>query len=485
MAELSSTSVKLVEVCRVAPQPQPDVAEFSLPQTFFDLLWLRFPHFHRLFFYEILASSASADTKPFFDSLLFQKLKASLSVTLQHFLPLAGNIIWPQDSHKPVLSYVQGDAVSLTTAHSDADFHRLSSNDFNIEAKEYHPLVPQLAISREKAAVMAFQITLFTNSSGFSIGISMHHAALDGKTLFMFLKSWAHLCKHEPDTLLPDQLKPFYDRRVFIQDPAGLELEAIYLNQFLNMDQRPNNRSLMVATRYKSLALPDSIRGTFEFTSTKIEALRQSVMIKKHQQYHQSVLNLSTFCLTCAYTWVCLVKAEEEEEEEEEEIKDDQILMVLSVDCRSRLDPPIPATYFGNCITGHGAFAERKGLLGEDGFFVAVNAISEAIKGLNNGVLNGAENLVSSLYLSESDLQATTDHSRVFTTAGSHQFKMYDTDFGWGRPKSTEVVPIGRRGAITFSDGKNGGGAVDIGLVLKKHHMEVFASLFPKGLQNL
>ncbi|PQQ13385.1 phenolic glucoside malonyltransferase 1-like [Prunus yedoensis var. nudiflora] len=455
MAELSSTSVKLVEVCRVAPQPQPDVAEFSLPLTFFDLLWLRFPHFHRLFFYEILASSASADTKPFFDSLLFQKLKASLSVTLQHFLPLAGNITWPQDSHKPVLSYVQGDAVSLTTAQSDADLHRLSSNDFNIEAKEYHPLVPQLAISHEKAAVMAFQITLFPNSSGFSIGISMHHAALDGKTLFMFLKSWAHLCKHEPDTLLPDQLKPFYDRRVFIQDPAGLELEAIYLNQFLNMDQRANNRSLMVATRYKSVALPDSIQGTFEFTSTKIEALRQSVMIKKQQQYPSIcsifVNVLSNMCLHMG------------------------LLSQSRTRRRRRRNKRRPNTY------------EKERTLGEDGFFVAVNAISEAIKGLDNGVLNGAENLVSSLYLSESDLRATTDHSRVFTTAGSHQFKIYDTDFGWGRPKSTEVVPIGRRGAIaiTFSDGKNGGGAVDISLVLKRHHMEVFASLFPKGLENL
>lgn len=85
MAELSSTSVKLVEVCRVAPKPQPDVVEFSLPLTFFDLLWLRFPQFHRLFFYEILASSASAATKPFFDSLLFQKLKASLSVILTFY----------------------------------------------------------------------------------------------------------------------------------------------------------------------------------------------------------------------------------------------------------------------------------------------------------------------------------------------------------------------------------------------------------------
>nr|XP_028953751.1 phenolic glucoside malonyltransferase 2-like [Malus domestica] len=508
-------AVKVIQVCRVAPQPGSSAASAiptqggkqtydgdtavseaifqvnhalpaqdysSLPLTFIDLLWLRYPPFHRLFFYNILPFSSPADTLLFFHSIIIPKLKTSLSLTLQHFLPLAGNITWPENSPKPTLNYVKGDTVSLTVAESDADFHHLSSNDFNIDAKEYHPLVPQLENSHEKAAVMAFQITVFPNSGGFSIGISMHHAVVDGKTLFMFLKSWTHICRHvhqSDDVVLPDQLKPFYDRRG-MKDPIFLQLEEIYLNQFLNMDRQQNNRSLMVAARYKSLVISNSTRGNFEFTSAKIQALRKWIMARKQQEGHDRSVHLSTFSLTCAYSWICLLKAEQEEQDE---VKGDKIIpMVINVDCRSRLTPPLPANYFGNCVTARLALAERKGLLGEDGLIVAVNAISEAIKGLDDGsLMNGAENLVSSLYPSDEQTSSGAGHRRFFTTAGSHRFDMYDTDFGWGRPRSTEVVRMHTVGTITFADGKNGGGAVDIGLVLKKHHMEAFASLFAKG----
>ncbi|PQQ13386.1 phenolic glucoside malonyltransferase 2 [Prunus yedoensis var. nudiflora] len=124
------SSIKVVEVCWVAPKPSsPDSAspdDQSLPLTFFDLLWLRFPPIQRVFFYEI----SSFNTPLFFDSIL-PKLKASLSLTLQHFLPLAGNLTWPQDSQKPFLSYVKGDTLSLTIAESDADFyHLVSTNNF-------------------------------------------------------------------------------------------------------------------------------------------------------------------------------------------------------------------------------------------------------------------------------------------------------------------------------------------------------------------
>ncbi|CAL9018584.1 unnamed protein product [Prunus brigantina] len=120
-------------------------------QTFFDLFWLRFPPFQLIFFYELPPSSHS--TPLFFDSIL-PKLKASLSLTLQHFLPLAGSLTWPQTSHKPLLNYVQGDAVSLTIAHYSNDhradyFDHLSSCNEFVEAIKYHPLVPKLAISHE------------------------------------------------------------------------------------------------------------------------------------------------------------------------------------------------------------------------------------------------------------------------------------------------------------------------------------------------
>ncbi|CAN6708536.1 unnamed protein product [Malus baccata var. baccata] len=250
----------------------------------------------------------------------------------------------------------------------------------------------------------------------------MHHAVVDGKTLFMFLKSWTHICKHvhkSDDIVLPDQLKPFYDRRV----------------------------------------ISNSTRGNFEFTSAKIQALRKWVRTRKQQEGDDGSVHLSTFSLTCAYTWVCLLKAEKEEQEE---VNGDEIIpMAFSVDCRKRL-------------------------LGEDGLVVAVNAISEAITGLDGATLtNGAENLVSKFYPSDEQTGSGAGHRRVFTTAGSHRFDMYDTDFGWGRPRSTEVVRIHTIGIITFADGKNGGGAVDIGLVLKKHHMEAFVSLFAKGLETL
>ncbi|KAB2610387.1 phenolic glucoside malonyltransferase 2-like [Pyrus ussuriensis x Pyrus communis] len=461
MADLNS--VKVVEVCKVAPRPStPDSSAIpeSLPLTLFDLLWLRFAPVQRLFFYEI-NNPNSSDTN-FTHSTLIPKLKTSLSLTLQQFLPLAGNVIWPKESPKPILRYVRGDGVFLTIAESDNDFHHIvSSNSFNIEAKEYHPLIPQMPVSHEKAAAIALQITIFPNR-GFCIGTSMHHAILDGKTSTMFVKTWAHICKHEDSNLLPEQLKPFFDRSV-IKDPANLE--EIYANQFRNMD-RPDNRM-----RTDPVS-PDLIRGTFQVTRTNLEALRQMVTAKKEQQEQYQSVHLSTFSLTCAYAWVCLVKVEE--------MKAGVSLFVFSVDCRSRFDPPLPANYFGNCLTGRKAVAETNGLLGEDGLIVAVSAISEAIKSLDEGVLKGAENRVSGLYSGVRGKDRTK-----FSVAGSHQFKIYGTDFGWGRPRKTDVVSIDRTEAISLADSKNCGGGVEIGLVLKKHHMDVFASLFAKGLESL
>ncbi|ONI19008.1 hypothetical protein PRUPE_3G252900 [Prunus persica] len=373
-----------------------------LLNSFFDLFWLRFPPFQRIFFYELPPSSAP--TPLFFDSIL-PKLTASLSLTIQHFLPLAGSLTWPQTSHKPILNYVQGDAVSLTIAH-DSDDHRadyfdhLSSCNEFVEAIKYHPLVPKLAMSHEKAAAMALQITLFP-SRGFSIGTCMHHAILDGKSSNHGLTS----------------LKPFYGK--VITDPAGLE--SIYLNHFLNLD-RPENRTLISNNNNNNIN-----RFTF-------------------QRF-----------LSRAYAWVCLAKSKAME------IRSEKIAMIFSIDCMSRLDPPLPASHFGNCIAGGRVVAETKGLLGENGLVLAVNAIREAIKGLDNKGQRIGYFILTSV-------------------AGSNRFQIYDTDFGWGKPRRTEVVSIDKTGAISLSDSKNGGGGVEIGLVLKKQYMDAFAALFAQGL---
>ncbi|XP_050379970.1 phenolic glucoside malonyltransferase 2-like [Argentina anserina] len=441
-------SVKIVEVCRVTPQRAPSISAAPenqhLPLTFFDLLWLRFIPVERLYFYKT----------SFTDSVL-PKLKTSLSLTLQHFTPLAGNLTWPKESIKPVLSYVQGDAVSLTVAESDADFDHLSTSDF-LASQDLSPLVPQLNVSHDQAAAMALQITVFPKR-GFSIGTVMHHSVLDGKTSTSFVKAWALICKHEEAQVLPSSLTPFYDRRV-VKDPAGLG--ELYSLQQQHKDGRTDDRSLSNGSIGKAPKAPeDLVRGSFEFTSAFIQRLRAHVT----KTAFDSSLHLSTFSLVCAYTWVCMVKAEE--------IKGEKTVLIFGVDSRSRLDPPIPATYFGNCVVGRVTVAETKGLLGRDGFVVAVRAIAEAVRSLEKGVLNGAENWVSKFL----DFSV---YDRIYSIAGSHRFEIYDTDFGWGKPKRYEVIFIDKTRAISLSDCKNGCGGVEVGLVLKKECMKAFDSLF-------
>ncbi|GMY24826.1 phenolic glucoside malonyltransferase 1-like [Fagus crenata] len=413
----SHNSVKILEVCPMTPLPSSldSATTTSLPLTFFDILWLRFP-------------------------------SHSLSVTLQYFLPLAGMLTWPQDSHKPIINYKEGDAVSLTIAESSANnFYHLSSNNF-VEAVEYHPFVPDLAISHEQAPVLALQVTTFSNC-GLCIGITTHHAVLDGKSSTMFMKSWAHLCKNALSSSLVPDLTPSFDRMV-IKDLS--RLETIYLNQWFGIKNTP----------------PDVVRGTFELTRTNLEKLRQLItnMLEEKNEQQQLVVHLSRLTLTWAYTWV-----------------DTKLHLGINVDARPRLEPPIPGNYFGNCISLCGVVAERNDLLGENGVAVAAKAISDAIRSLDDGVLSDAENWLS-LFIS---LLTNKTADRATGTAGSPRFELYNTDFGWGKPMKVEMISIDRTGAISVSDTRDGAGGIKVGLVLKKHEMKVFASIYAKGLEVL
>ncbi|KAJ7974302.1 Phenolic glucoside malonyltransferase [Quillaja saponaria] len=444
-------SAKILEVCRVAPQPELAAKQVSLPLTFFDILWLRLPPAQLLFFYEF-----SHPRQLFFDSVL-PKLKKSLSLTLQHFIPLAGNINWLCHSTKPILNYTTGDAVLLTIAESDADFIHLSGTDL-CDAIESHPLIPHLAISHEQASAFALQVTLFPGS-GFSIGIALHQVVVDGKTTASFMKSWGYISKfgaRKSSSLLPPELTPFYDRTV-IRDPTGIE--EMFVKDWLKQGG-PNNRSLMV---WDLKIAQDAIRGVFELTRPDIEKLRQLVLTKLKLKVH-----LSTFTLICAYIWICIVKAEE--------LKTENTVFVVTVDCRTRLDPPIPPTYFGNCVRGRPIVLKTKNLLGEDGFLVAVKALSEALASLEDGVLSGAETWVSNL------CKLSTD--RRISIAGSPKFEIYSVDFGWGRPKKVEMSSIDQTRAVSLWDSRNGNGGIEVGLVLRKHDMEAFASLFTNGLRS-
>ncbi|XP_061355144.1 phenolic glucoside malonyltransferase 1-like [Gastrolobium bilobum] len=448
-------ALKVVQHCSVEPlhgtttSPTPTI----LPITFFDLLWLRFPPVERLFFYEFPKPTTS-----FFDSVL-PTLKHSLSLTLQHFLPLAGNITWPLQSSTPIIKYVPGDAVSFTIAESNASFNHLCSD--LCEAVERYSLIPHLSTSHEQASVLALQVTVFPNL-GFCIGITTHHAALDGKSSTLFMKSWAYACSSklgESQSLsLPEHLTPFFDRSV-IREPTGIS--EVFVDAWLKHGG-PNNRSLKV-WEFTNPIETDAVKGLFELTPSHIQKLKQYA----HSKLKKKV-QLSAFSVICAYVLACLVKAEQP--------KSNGVLFIFGVDCRSRLDPPILPNYLGNCIAGQMVVAETKSLLENDGFISALEGINEALDRVKDGVLSEVENWMSYMHNSTED--------RIFSIAGSPRFEVYSIDFGWGRPKKVDMTSIDRTAAFSLSESRNNNGGIEIGLVLKKHEMEAFSALLVQGLES-
>ncbi|CDY37881.1 BnaC04g31250D [Brassica napus] len=239
------SALNVIDVSRVTPSDSPE--PFTLSLTFFDLLWYKLHPVQRVIFYRLADA-----TRPFFDSVIVPNLKSSLSSSLSHYLPLAGKLVWDSLDKKPSLKYSQNDAVSFTVAESNAEFSLLTGNK-PFPTTELYPLVPELQVSDESASAVSFQVTLFPNQ-GFCIGVTAHHAVLDGKTTTMFLKFWANTCKRQQDQTVnasvSQDLIPIYDRTV-IKAPGDIETKIMnQLSSFFKMvsgGKEPENpRSLKI-----------------------------------------------------------------------------------------------------------------------------------------------------------------------------------------------------------------------------------------------
>ncbi|KAF7144611.1 hypothetical protein RHSIM_Rhsim04G0138900 [Rhododendron simsii] len=449
--------VKILDVCRVPPMPPSSnsTAQTSLPLTFFDIFWLRLRPSQRIFFYEFPVSKTTL-----IDTILPQ-LKHSLSVTLLHYLPLAGNLTWPLDSDKPIVQYNEGDTVSLTVGESEDNFNHISRNGFH-EVEKAHYYLPYLLASKTGVPVLALQVTFFPNA-GFSIGHAAHHAVFDGKSITMFMHSWASICRHGGDSTLTPELTPFYDRTI-VNDP--FDIEKSYIHGWL-AHEGPNNRSLEIRD---TKAQEDAMLGTFKLTQANIESIKKWVEAKWQEKHlEKPTFHPSTFAVTSAYAWVCLIKTRK--------LTTKNVHLYISVDCRARLEPPIPSTYFGNCTTGCVIGVDTNKLKEDDGVAIAARAIVEAVGGLHDGVLKGAKELIPNL------LSIQKEGGFLISVASSPRFEVYKIDFGWGRPEKVEML-IENSGALSLSDSRDGNGGVEIGIVLKKSETEAFASMFTSGLNH-
>ncbi|GFP82284.1 malonyl-coenzyme:anthocyanin 5-o-glucoside-6'''-o-malonyltransferase [Phtheirospermum japonicum] len=454
----------ILERCRVSP-PHPsasDVAEQTLPLTFFDVAWLHFHPIQRLLFYPFPCS------EPNFLENIVPCFKKSLSQTLKHFLPLSGNLIYPLNSDKiPQIRYVPGDSVSVTIAKSNKahDFNHLTGNNPR-GADEFYAFLPDLPPPEYEPGfklipLLALQITLFPGA-GICIGFVNNHSVGDASSIVGFIKAWSlisRLGKDDGGFLSANNLLPVYDRSM-VKDPSGLA--DIYLNQI-----KQNSKIESLPVNFPT----NKVRSTYILQKTDIQKLRDFV-----QSRNPNLIHLSPFTITTAYVWSCLARSAAIAGEDV--AGDEREYFAFAVDARRRTDPPVPEAYFGNCVGLAMAECTHADLVGGAGFPVAAELIGEVIsKKVKNKdeILRGAEDWLSKL--------GEIIGKRLFGVAGSPRFDLYDVDFGWGKPGKYESVSIDGDGSMSLCKSREFDGGLEIGLSLSKKKMDAFAGIYSMGLE--
>ncbi|KAJ0434510.1 putative transferase [Helianthus annuus] len=68
--------------------------------------------------------------------------------------------------------------------------------------------------------------------------------------------------------------------------------------------------------------------------------------------------------------------------------------------------------------------------------------------------------------------------------AGTPKVKIYDVDFGWGKPTKYETISIDCNGSISVNASSDSSEDLEIGLSLPAKQMDAFIDIFNKGLEN-
>ncbi|KAL5982049.1 hypothetical protein ACLOJK_016118 [Asimina triloba] len=445
--------IRVLERCAVAPPPR-SFPTTALPLTFFDVLWLQIPPVQRLFFYQL--PDTDTDT-----TALLSKLKHSLSLALQIFYPLAGILTHNSATDRHEILYSEGDSVRLTIAHSDSDFNRLVGHE-PCDATEFHPLAPNIPeYATLPSPALALQVTLFPNS-GLCVGLAVHHAAADGWSSTHFMKAWASIYRTgDISTVHP---LPVYDRA------QTVALDWIAESYFRHLAELPR---VEVTNRFfagDATASSRLVRATYVLTRGDIERLRGWVAARVVGDSR-----FSSFVVTCSYVWACLTKASARSGAVD---GGKTVYFAMAVDLRARLRPPLAPAYFGNCIGACFTQAAESELIGEDGLVVAAESIRGAIGGLEgDGALRGADTWVKTFFGLVGE--------RVLSIAGSPLLRVYDTQFGWGKPRKVEVLSIEDTGAISLAESRDEDGGIEIGLAVPDSEMDGFECFFREGLERL
>eukprot|EP00249_Psilotum_nudum_P035898 c5845_g1_i1 orf=283-1698(+) len=417
-------SLIILEKSTIVPATQTERHEMYLPSL--DLFWRDYHFNQRVLFYKTTAEEYG---------VISDALRRSLSEVMVYFYPWAGRLAVGEDGRHVIECNDAG--VEFVEASLDVPFSEVESGDF--QPKSFFKLLAQPG--HNDGPLLIVQVTRFKNGEGVALGISHSHVVADGHSLWHFMVSWAECARGLPVSLLP-----IHDRTVLKIDKPIKE-KAFLIIDMVEITGWPNKR----------LA-----QKNFHLTGEMLKTLKSQALQEGFQCY-------TSFELMCAHFWKCAMKSYNH-------LNSEKVHFLVMVNGRSRLNPPLPAAYFGNvvqCAVAQATVGElKKETLADTAariHEIATSVCDETLRGmmhwleLNNNSFGGKWLATEGLMVSSST-----------------RFPVYDVDYGWGRPAAVRTVAIHGEGELVLFAGREGGGSVDVCLLLEEDAMGRLSGDFVK-----
>ncbi|KAL4364288.1 hypothetical protein GQ457_04G013030 [Hibiscus cannabinus] len=392
----------------------------------FDLPYLAFYYNQKLLFYKC---------GEFQDKV--EKLKDGLRVVLEEFYQLAGKL--GKDAQGVFGVEYDDDMNGVEVLEAIAEgiaVDELAADEGTSSLKDLIPYNGVLNLEGLHRPLLSVQLTKLKD--GVAIGCAFNHAILDGTSTWHFMSSWAQICSGSNSVAVP----PFLERTKARNTRVKLDLSL------------PPNP--LASSNGSAHLLREKL---FRFPEAAIDKIKSKV---NSNPISPPANPFSTFQSLAVHIWQHVTRARNLKPE-------DYTVFTVFADCRKRVDPPMPESYFGNLIQAIFTVTAA-GLLLANPMDFGASVIQKAIEAHNAKAI---EERNEEWEAAPKIFEFKDAGVNCVAVGSSPRFKVYDIDFGWGKPEGVRSGSNNRfDGMVYLYQGKSGGRSIDVEITLEAGAME-------------
>ncbi|KFK34281.1 hypothetical protein AALP_AA5G124900 [Arabis alpina] len=247
---------------------------------------------------------------------------------------------------------------------------------------------------------------------GVFMGFCYNHLVADGVSMWSFLHTWSKICSSG----LQDH-KPLVLKRWFLD---GIDY-PIHIP--VSEPERPPQPSSELSS------VPITKDRVFHFTKKNISDLKA----KANNEDGSSDLKISSLQVVSAHMWRSIIRYSGLSRGVETFCK-------VAVDLRQRLNPPFEKECFGNMAYLSPAIATVEELLDRGLGWTALQISKLVSSQTNENCKRFAEDWVRNVRNLKSGVESKMAGDTIVVSS-SPRFKVYDNDFGWGKPIAVRAGP--------------------------------------------